>query len=191
MRLFLLMSLACAVAFPVFSEDAAVVRTVTPEAEERLSEEALARYLAPGEPKRYLELIKQLNTPGETLGPPAKMLRLPVKSWPDGRPKTMVFADEAWVAPTMTGLRGRKVRVETYREDGTVEAVLEADEVVVDRTAMLAVAKGRVTGVLGGDQVSGRGALVDLDAQYVRLLYKACIITRKTGDVDFTSRGMF
>lgn len=191
MRLFLLMSLACAVAFPVFSEGAAAVRTVTPEAEERLTDEAIARYLAPGEPSRYLDLIKQLNVPGETLGPPAKKLRLPVKSWPDGRPKTMVFAEEAWVAPTMTGLRGRKVRVETYRVDGTVESVLEADEVVVDRNVMLAVAKGRVTGMLNEDRISGRGALVDLDAQYVRLLYKACIITRKTGDVDFTSRGMF
>lgn len=191
MRLFLLMSVACAVAFGAVANDATVAYPVTPEAEARLSEEALARYVAPGEPARYLDLMKQLNVSDETLGPPAKALRLPIKSWPDGRPKTMVFAEEAWITPTMTGLRGRKVRVENYREDGSIEAVLEADEVVVDRTAMLAAAKGRVTGVLGDDKISGRGALIDLDAQYVRLLYRACIITRKTGDVDLTSRGMF
>lgn len=191
MRLFLLMSLACAVAFPVFSEDAAAVRTVTPEAEELLTDAAIARYVAPGDPSRYVDLIKQLEVPGDTLGAPARKLRLPVKSWPSGRPKAMVFAEEAWVSPTMTTLRGRKVRVENYREDGTVDAVLEADEVVVDRTTMLAVAKGTVTGMLGEDQISGRGALVDLDAQHVRILHKACIITRKTADVDFTSRGMF
>lgn len=164
---------------------------VTPEAEARLSEEALARYRAPGKPERYITLIKQLNTPGETLGSPAIRLRLPVRSWPDGRPRTMLFAEEAWVAPTMQNLRGRTVRVEHYREDGSLEAVLEADEVVVDRAAMLAVAKGRVSGTLNGDKLSGRGALIDLDAQYVRILYKACITTRRTGEVDFTSRGMF
>lgn len=191
MRRFLLMSLACAVVSVAGAKDAADVRTVTPEAEELLSEEALARYHAPGDPGRYLELIKQLNEPGDTLGPPAKGLRFPARSWADGRPRTMIVAEEAWVNPTMTGLRGRNVRVETYHEDGTVEAVIEADEVIVNRETMLAVAKGRVTGTLGGDAISGRGALVDLDAQYVRILYKACIMTRKTGDVDFTSRGMF
>lgn len=163
----------------------------TPEAEERLSAEALARYQAPGDPSRYLELMKQLNAPGDTLAAPARRLRLPVRSWPDGRPQTMVFAEEAWVSPTMQSLRGRKVRVEHYREDGSLEAILEADEIVVDRTTMLAAAKGFVTGELGEDRLSGRGALIDLDAQYVRILSKACIQTRRTGEVDFTSRGMF
>lgn len=191
MRLFFLMTLACAVTSFAFAEGGSAVQTVSLEAEERLTEEALARYSAPGDPTRYISLIEQLKSPGETLGPPATKLRFPAKSWPNGRPRTMVFADEAWVALSMTSLRGRMVRVETYRLDGSIESVLEADEVIVDRNAMLAVAKGRVTGILGEDKLSGRGALIDLDAQYVRILYKACIITRRTGDVDFTSRGMF
>lgn len=191
MRRLFFMSFICLLSVCLRAETAREVLPVTPEAEARLSAEALARYSAPGEPARYLELLKQLNTPGDTLGAPAKRLRLPVKSWPDGRPQTMVYAEEAWVSATMQSLRGRKVRVEHYREDGELEAVLEADEIVVDRETKLAAAKGRITGAFSGDQLSGRGALIDLDAQYVRILSRACIITRRTGDVDLTSRGMF
>lgn len=162
-----------------------------PAMEARLTPEALARYAAPGKPVRYKALIEELKTPPETLGKPARNLRLPVRCFPDGRPQTLVFAEEAWVSPDMQRLRGRKVRMEHLRADGTVEATLEADEAAMDRATMLAVAKGSVRATQEGDVLTGNGALADLDARYVKVLSRASIVTKRMGEVDFASRGMF
>ncbi len=162
-----------------------------PEIEALVSADALARIAAPGATLRYKPLIEELKQPPEKLGRPARQLRLPVRSFPNGRPQTMVYAEEAWVAPDMQRLRGRRVRMENLREDGSIEATFEAAEVAIDRTSMLAVAKGVVRATLGGDLLTGNGALADLNAQYVKVLSRACITTRRTGEVDFADRGLF
>lgn len=162
-----------------------------PEVEALLTTEALDKISAPGLPTRYKALIEEMKTPPETLGRPTRSLRLPVRSFPDGRPRTVVYAEEAWVSPDMQHLRGRSVRMEHLRADGSVEATLEAAEAVMDRTVMLAVAKGAVRATLGDDVLTGNGALADLDARYVKILSRACITTKRMGEVDFADRGFF
>lgn len=163
----------------------------SPEAEERLSEAALARYSAPGNPERYRSLLTQMREAPETLGAPAKQVRLPVQSWPNGRAKTMVFAKEAWVTLDMQGVRARNVHVEHYREDGALAGALDAEEVLVDRTKQLAVVKGRIKGSFGPDKLSGVGALIDFETQYVKILRRARIDTGRLGKADFSARGLF
>lgn len=160
-----------------------------PEVEARLTPEALARIAAPGAPQRYKALIEELKAQPE--GRPTRGLRLPVRSFPDGRPQTMVYAEEAWVSPDMRHLRGRRVRMEHLREDGTVEATLEAAEATMDRTEMLAVAKGAVRATQEGDVLTGNGALADLEARYVKVLSRASITTKRMGEADFADRGFF
>ncbi len=161
------------------------------EARRRLTPEALARYAAPGEASRYVALEEQLKVPLADLGAPALDLRMPVQTYPSGRNRTLVFAKEAWVSPDMMSIRGRHVRVEQLGEDGALEAMLIADEVQVDRVTMLAVARGRVSGSFGSDRLQGQGALMDFNAQYVKLLEEACIFTQRAGEANFTDRGMF
>lgn len=182
-----LAALAAACAAPVGAGEAAF----DPAMEARLAPEALARYAAPGKPVRYKALIEELKAPPERLGKPARNLRLPVRCFPDGRPQTLVFAEEAWVSPDMQRLRGRKVRMEHLRADGSVEATLEAEEAAMDRATMLAVAKGAVRATQEGDVLTGNGALADLEARYVKVLSRASITTQRMGEVDFASRGMF
>lgn len=166
--------------------------SIAKAAEARLSEEALARYSAPGNPARYGELLQWARVPVEELGDPASGLKLPVQSWPDGRTRTLVLAKEAWISgEDLAWVRGRRVRVEQFRADGELEGVLEADEVAVDRASMLAVVKGRVKGNFGNDRLTGVGALVDLDANYVKILKKAEILTKRLGDAKLTERGIF
>ena len=129
------------------------------EAGGRLAPEALARYAAPGEPARYAELIRSLAKPTEELGAPARNLRLPVQSHPDGRPKVMVRADEAWASPDMMWLRGRNVRLESLTPEGAVEAVLEADEAAGDREAELAGGEGGGGARNGGGRPGGGGGV--------------------------------
>ncbi len=161
------------------------------EAKARLTPEALARYEAPGEVSRYAALQEQLKAPLEELGAPALEMRIPVQTYPSGRTRTMVYAKEAWVSADMMSIRGRKVRVEQLREDGSVEAMLIADEVQVDRVTMLAVATGPVYGHFGSDRLQGVGAFMDFTAQYVKILEQSSIVTQRAGDANFADRGMF
>ena len=170
---------------------AGATRAITPEAEALLTPEALAAYSAPGNPDRYRPLIRRITTPDEQMGPPAKKLRAPLRSFPDGRPQTLFLAEEAWSTPDMLLLRGRRIRVEQFREDGTIEAVLLAKEAVVDRKAGLAVAKGIVDVTYNGDHLVGNGALIDLNARYIRVLDRAVITTPRIVGADFSDRGLF
>lgn len=176
------------VAMPSPEERAA---ELTPETDAMLSAEALARYTAPGAPMRYKALLEALQDDPEKLGSPARNLRLPVRSFPDGRPEVVVQAKDAWLTLDTNLLRGRGVHVEQYREDGTLEAVIDADEIIVNRSEMLGVAKGKVRGEMEGDVLSGMGALVDLEAKYLRIIKRACIETKRMGEVKLIDHGVF
>lgn len=164
---------------------------IDPEGGDRLSAEALARYEAPGAASRYAALTARLEQPVEELGPAANHLRLTLRSWPNGHPKTTLTAEEAWMTQDMMSMRGRKVVIRQLREDGSVEATLTAEEAVMDRTAMLAVAKGTVTCVMNQDRLEGEGAWADLDVQYVKVLSEGVIHTARLQGVALTERGMF
>ncbi len=162
-----------------------------PEVLEKISPEALERYRAPGKASRYRALIAHIKVPQEQLGEPARKLRIPVQSWANGMPQTEVSARLAWLSEDLNVVRGRDVVVKRFREDGTLEATIEMAEVVMDRQAMLAVAKGAVRGAFGEDRIAGNGALLDFDSRYVSVLRKAVIDTARLGGVNLTRRGMF
>lgn len=192
MRIYLTIGLAL-LAFHQMARPAPeeVAAELTPQTDEMLSADALARYSEPGQPIRYKALLEAMSEPPETLGEPSKGLRLTVRSWPDGRPQTIVQAKEAWMTLDTSVLRGRGVHVEQFKEDGSLEAVLDVDEILVNRTEMLAVAKGKVRGVMEGDVLTGAGALIDMNIKYLRLIKQACIETKRMGDVKLTDRGIF
>ncbi|MBQ9693927.1 MAG: hypothetical protein IJV69_04145 [Kiritimatiellae bacterium] len=179
------------IGLPLAAVTAEAEADLTPETDAMISAEALARYCEPGQPLRYKALLEALQQPPETIGSPARNLRLPVRSLPDGRPQTVVRATEAWVTLDTTLLRGRQVHVEHFREDGSLEAVLDADEIIIDRTTRLAVAKGKVRCTMDGDVLTGQGALVDMNINYLRIIKHACIETKRMGDVNLTDRGIF
>ena len=120
---------------PLFAE------SPTPTWEETVgvSPEAVARYTAPGNPERYRALIERLKTPREELGEPSLGMRIPVRSFPNGREEVVLHAEEGWLSEDMMKLRGVRVRVETFDETGALTSTLWADEAAVDREAELAV----------------------------------------------------
>lgn len=156
-----------------------------------VSPEAVARYTAPGDPARYKELILRLKTPREELGAPSLGLRIPVRSFSNGREEVVLHAEEGWLSEDMMKMRGIRVRVETFDEAGTLTSTLWADEAAVDREAELAVAKGHVRIVRDGDTLTGNGALADFGSEYVRVLRDAQIETARLKGADLTKRGMF
>jgi hypothetical protein len=189
MRTFLL--IACLFAGGWIAAAPAKDATLDSDTEAKISAEALKKYSEAGDIRRYKTLIESLRKPLEELGPPARQLQLPVRSYPDGRPEAVLVAEEAWITLDTNYLRGRKVVVTHYNEKGDVVAVLTADEVAVDRPQMLAVAKGNVSGTMEGDYMAGNGALVDLNAKYMRIIKRAMIQTKRMGDVKLTERGIF
>ncbi len=190
-RFFFLGFCLCAV-MAVASETAQVPERVgSLEATELLTREALKRYAAPGKISRYAHLVKLLQKPVSELGEPAVNLRIPVQSWENGRTKTMIYAQEAWISADMMTIRGRQVRVEQLSESGELEMEVRAKEVQIDRTQMLAVVSGAISADLETDHLEGRGALIDFNAQYLKVLQDASITTKRAKDADLTSRGMF
>ena len=98
MRLTLLLTLLfVALHLPATPAGEAVSSDLTPETDAKISEEALARYSAPGQVGRYKDLLEALKQNPETMGSPARNLRLPVRSFPDGRPQIIVRATDAWI----------------------------------------------------------------------------------------------
>ncbi len=192
MKRFLFLSL-CLYGYMAVASDAAQLpeRSVSLEATELLTREALARYSAPGKITRYTHLVRLLQKPVSELGEPALNLRIPVQSWENGRTKTMIYAQEAWISADMMTVRGRKVRVEQLSETGEVETVVRAKEVQIDRAKMLAVVSGSISADVGTDHLEGRGALIDFNAQYLKVLQHASITTQRAKDADLTNRGMF
>ncbi len=194
MKFFLfILAFSCLIGSNVWAEEgvsARAERAVTPEAEALLEPGALARYAEPGNPERYRDLLERLQVPVAELGTPALNLRIPMQSWPNGRAKTMIYAKEAWFSIDMMQIRGREVRIERMTESGVIDSVLTAHEVQMDRTVMLAVVAGKLTADLGEDHLDGKGALIDFNAQYVKVLRDARIITPRLKDSGFSTNGM-
>ncbi len=189
MRTFLL--IACLFAGGWIAAAPAKDVTLDPDTEAKISAAAVKTYKEPGNTRRYKTLIESLRKPLDELGSPARQLQLPVRSYPNGRPEAVVVAEEAWITLDTNYLRGRNVVMTQYDEKGNVEAVLTADEIAVDRPQMLAVAKGNISGKMAGDRLDGNGALVDLNARYMRIIKRAIIHTKRMGDVKLTERGIF
>lgn len=179
--------LAVAVAAALFAE----ARAARIAQDGTVPADLLERISAPGDRARYADLEAALQQPTDTLGPPATGIRLPVQSYPSGRTKTLVMADLAWFSPDLQQIRVKDLRVEQFAENGSPEGTLEADNAVVDRRSMLAVADGAVRVRMNGDTLNGWGAYCDLDASYVRILRDAVIHTSKAAQVDFSARGQF
>ncbi len=180
-----------AVATPTWASSALDAEGFPPEVAQMVSPEAVERYCAPGKASRYRALIAHIKVPQEQLGEPARKLSIPVQSWENGMPQTVVIARLAWLAEDLNVMRGRDVTVKRFREDGSLEATIEMAEVVIDRRAMLAVAKGSVKGAFGEDRLAGNGALLDFKSRYVSVLRKGVIDTARLGGVSLTRRGMF
>lgn len=193
MRFFLLvlscLTLAGGLMAKVYEDPRAVELLASSDA--LTTEAAVKRYQMPGDATTFAPLLRTFAKPVETLGPPSLDLHSPVQIYPNGAVKVELEAKESWMTDDMMHLRGRQVVVTSYKKDGSLEAVVTADEIAVDRTSMRAVIRGKVSFTFGTEKITGNGAIVDLDAQYIRILSKAMIRSSRMQDSDFSMKELF
>ncbi len=168
----------------VYEDPRAVELLASSEAQ--TSEQAIKRYKMPGEAKQFAPLLRTFAKPVETLGSPSLDLHTPVQIYPNGTIKVELEAKESWMTDDMLYLRGRQVTITSYKTDGSLEAVVKADEIAVDRRSMRAVIRGNLSFTLGNEKLTGNGAIVDLNAQYIRILSKAKIRSSRMQDSGFS-----
>lgn len=160
------------------------VEALLAEADARTSDEACARYSAPGETARYETLLRAMKQPPETVGSPSEDVYTPLQAHTNGETKVALHAENGWMSEDLMLLRGKNVKIYSYLEDGSTESVIFANEILVDRHTMLAVLRGNVSIEMGADKLNGNGALLDLNTQYIRILRHAKIATSRLSNAD-------
>lgn len=117
---------------------------------------------------------------------PAENLLIPVESWPDGSVKTSVAASAAQLFLAEGLVWGRGVTVRRFREDGSEDGTIRAEDCVIDRNRRAGWTKGLATFAFGGETtVSGRGVYFDLGERYLSIASETTVVRgddRLTGE---------
>jgi len=160
------------------------VEAMLSEAEARLSEDALARYAAPGDAARYEALLRAMRESPDEIGSPSEDVYTPIQVHENGETKVALQSAQGWMSDDLMMLRGKEVKIFSYAEDGSLESTISAYEILVDRHTMLAVMRGKVSIEMGVDTLEGNGALMDFNAQYIRLLRQAKATTSRLSEAN-------
>jgi hypothetical protein len=160
------------------------VEAMLSEAEARLSEDALARYAAPGDAARYEALLRAMRESPDEIGSPSEDVYTPIQVHENGETKLALQSAQGWMSDDLMRLRGKEVKIFSYAEDGSLESTISAYEILVDRHTMLAVMRGKVSIEMGVDTLEGNGALMDFNAQYIRLLRQAKATTSRLSEAN-------
>lgn len=101
---------------------------------------------------------------------PAENIELPVETWPDGSVRVSVGARQAQFFLNEGFLWGRGVKLSRYREDGSLEAQIDAEDCLVDRVRRSGWAQGLATAKYGDEvRLEGRRVYFSFTNRYVRI----------------------
>ncbi len=114
----------------------------------------------------YSACAKRIN---EKLEAPAENVSVPIESFSNGTVKSRVTAARAHVFADTGFIWGENIRVEQYREDGTVYASLTAENCIVDRKTKSGWVAGAAQMVYGDASVKGRGIYFSLAREFIKI----------------------
>lgn len=117
---------------------------------------------------------KKIDSNQET---PAENVSIPIEAFKDGTVKSRVTAGSAHVFADTGYIWGKNIRVEQYREDGTVAASLIAENCIVDRKTKSGWVKGDAKMVYGEASVKGRGVYFSLTREFIKIFSQSEIRT--------------
>ena len=116
--------------------------------------------------KAYADCTKKIN---EKLEAPAENVSIPIESFSNGTVKSRVTAARAHVFADSGYIWGEEIRVEQYREDGSVYATLTAESCIVDRKTKSGWVAGAAQMVYGDASVKGRGIYFSLEREFIKI----------------------
>ena len=108
---------------------------------------------------------------------PAEDVTIPVETFDDGSVKVMVFAKKAQYFLDKGLVWAEGVVVKKFRDDGTVDARIDAKSCVVDRFSKSGWAEGAARVVHGKTTFSGRGVYFSSPESYVKVFEQSDIVS--------------
>ena len=128
----------------------------------------------------FVDCAKRLN---EKLEAPAENVTVPIETFADGTVKSRLTAARAHVFAQTGYIWGEDVKVEQYREDGTVYASLQAENCIVDRKTKSGWVAGAAQMTYGDASVKGRGIYFSLSREFIKIFSQSEIRTGHNGSV--------
>ena len=122
----------------------------------------------------YADCVKKLETPAENV-------LIPLETFSNGQVKSRVTAGRAHMFPDTGLIWGEKVRVEQFKEDGSLYASLDAENCVVDRKTKTGWVEGAAKMVYGESSVRGRGIYFSLEREFIKIFSQSEIRTTHAG----------
>ena len=110
---------------------------------------------------------------------PIADLRIPLDHWPDGKVKTQVFAASARMAEEGGRVDASRIRIETYRPDGTVENRVLARDCSFDREKGSAASDGDVHFEREGMLITGRGFVWNEAEERINILRDVRVVLQR------------
>ncbi len=129
----------------------------------------------------YADCVKKLETPAENV-------LIPLETFPNGQVKSRVTAGRAHMFSDTGLIWGEKIRVEQFKEDGSLYASLDAENCVVDRKSKSGWVEGSARMVYGDSSVRGRGIYFSLTREFIKIFSQSEI---RTGHTGFDRRSLF
>lgn len=100
---------------------------------------------------------------------PAENVTVPVETFEDGSVKVMIFAEKAQYFLQQGLVWAEGVTVKKFKQDGTLDAQIDAKNCVVDRFSKSGWAEGQATVVHGKTTFRGRGIYFSSPEAYVKV----------------------
>lgn len=122
----------------------------------------------------YADCVKKLETPAEKVS-------LPLESYPNGVVKSRLTAARAHMFMDSSFVWAEDIRVEQFKEDGTLSAHLKAENCVVDRNTKSGWVEGAAKMVYGDNSISGRGIYFSLPREFIKIFSESEIRTKHGG----------
>lgn len=122
----------------------------------------------------YADCVKKLEAPAENV-------LIPLETFANGQVKSRVTAQRAHLFPDTGFIWGEKIRVEQFKEDGSLFASLDAESCVVDRKTKSGWVEGAAKMVYGDSSVKGRGIYFSLEREFIKIFSQSEIRTGLKG----------
>ena len=114
----------------------------------------------------YTNCVAHLETPAEDV-------TIPIETFDDGSVKVMIFAKKAQYFLDKGLVWAEDVTVRRFKPDGTIEALVEAKNCVVDRFSKSGWAEGLATVTPGKTVFKGKGVYFSSPEAYVKVIERA------------------
>ncbi len=125
------------------------------------------------------DYLKTLNADSLRFTNPASWLVLPIKSYPDGKPKNIIQAKQAHLTADTMMVKASWVTLLELDPEGKPIAEMWAEHIIFDRTKMLGYASGLIFATYKGDTIIGQEALIDANTKQTMITQGAALFTDK------------